>query len=122
VVILWFLFDLLNKLQHYVSHTIPLILGKRFYSAMRILKAGKHFFPLPSVMWQSTSMARPCFVTSKKACELELPILWITQGVLLLFALLTCLEQIHSQDLNVSNSKYAFHNVYKNKDDVITFL
>jgi len=34
-------------------------------------------------------------------------------------ALLTCLEQIHSQDLNVSNSKYAFHNVNKNKDDVI---
>jgi len=38
------------------------------------------------------------------------------------FIMLTCLEQIHSQDLNVSNSKYAFHNVNKNKDDVFTFL
>jgi len=36
--------------------------------------------------------------------------------------MLTCLEQIHSQDLNVSNSKYAFYNDNKNKDDVITFL
>jgi len=32
-----------------------------------------------------------------------------------LSALLTCLEQIHSQDLNVSNSKYAFYNVNKIK-------
>jgi len=40
----------------------------------------------------------------------------------LLVVLSTCLEQIHSQDLNVSNSKYAFHNVNKNKDDFITFL